>query len=109
MSIGRSHEQPPPNEYEVINGITAKCRRRGCDWQATGSLEVEINSGTTVVLSEIFELCRQHHEVTRIAIDDHNQFNLFQNGEHVGFASVSSGGSTGIYFPPINRSRLGNK
>ena len=110
MSIGTKHEQTPSNEYEVLNDITAKCRHSSCDWQALGSLEVEINSGRTVVTSEIFELCKQHHEATRIAkgsISDHNQFFLFQNGEDVGFASVSSGGSTGMYNPPTDRGRPG--
>lgn len=100
MSFGKSHEQPTPNEFEVINNITAKCRRSGCNWKATGSLKVEIHSGATVTSSEIFRLCRQHHNETRTrkgSISDHNQFLLLKNNEEVGFASVSSGGSTGMY------------
>ena len=95
-----SHEQPAPNEYQVISDITAKCQRRGCGWQAIGSLKVEINSGETVVTSQILKFCRAHHDKTRTvkgSFNDHNQFFLFQNGEDVGFASVSSGGSSGTY------------
>ena len=100
MPFGKSHEQPTPNEFEVINNITAKCRRSGCNWKATGSIEVEIHTEATVTSSEIFELCRQHHDETRTeegSMSDHNQFLLLKNDKEVGFASVSSGGSTGIF------------
>lgn len=100
MSLGKNHEQPAQNEYQVISDITAKCRESGCNWKVTGSLEVEINSGATVVSSQIFKLCREHHDETRTvkgSFSDHNQFLLFKDNQEAGFASVSSGGSTGMY------------
>lgn len=99
-------QQPPNNEYVVINDVTAACRSEDCDWKANASLEVEIHSGTTVTSSEIFKLCLEHHDAMRASkgyISFHNQFFLLQNGEEVGFASVSSAGSGGMYNPTIDQ------
>ena len=94
------YEQPPPNEFEVINNITAKCKGQNCNWQATASLEVEIHTGDILGLGGLIELCRKHHKSKKRKKglnENHNQFLLFENGENVGFASVSSDASTGLY------------
>lgn len=100
MSLPGISEQPAPNEYEIVDDITAKCNK--CNWQATGPIKAETISGTIIPASELLKLCKGHQ------IHDGNQFNQFNKyNKSVGFAAVSSAGSTGIYNRPIIT--VGNK
>lgn len=97
--LSNEYENPPGSENSIGHDITAKCRRSGCNWEATGSLTYNVQSGAVIVDSELMELCLAHHNATRRSSVDHNQFWLYENEEDVGFASVSSAGSVGQYWP----------